>query len=128
MGDIPTILLDDGIAARIMPSPADKVLWIHGYTLNSSIWGALWELLPGWSHIGIDLPGHGGSEQIRPGENLSTLASRIGASARRWAARHLVGLSFGGTLALQIAIEYPDAFASLGLSSPGLGGGPLDEA
>jgi pimeloyl-ACP methyl ester carboxylesterase len=24
------------------------VLWIHGYTMDSSVWAELWERLPGW--------------------------------------------------------------------------------
>jgi 2-succinyl-6-hydroxy-2,4-cyclohexadiene-1-carboxylate synthase len=39
----------------------------------------------------------------------------------------VVGLSFGGMIALQVAIEHPDAFASLVLGAPALGGGPQDQ-
>src|SRR5207249_1526599 len=46
--------------------------------------------------------------------------------ARAEGVRHLVGISFGGIVALQMAIDAPDFFATLVLNSAGLGGGPQD--
>lgn len=104
----------------------DTVLWIHGYSLDSTIWQELWDLLPGCNHIGIDLPGHGTSGEIPSGEDLCGMADRMGRVALDRGARHVVGLSFGGTVALQVATQFPDAFQSLTLGAPGLGGGPQD--
>jgi hypothetical protein len=67
-----------GISARVVHNSQEKVLWIHGYTLDSSIWKHLWQHLPRWQHIAIDLPGHGLSAPIENGETLLTLADRIG--------------------------------------------------
>ena len=120
----PPSLRTDGLAARVVDGGGDAVLWIHGYTLDSSIWGEVWERLPGWCHIGIDLPGHGSSEPLPPGATMPELARRVIRFAQDHAVRHVIGLSFGGMLALQMAIEAPDAFATLTLSSPALGGGP----
>jgi pimeloyl-ACP methyl ester carboxylesterase len=113
--------------ARLRPGDGETVLWIHGYTMSSSIWSELWDLLPGWSHLGIDLPGHGGSRPIRAGESLPALARSIGALALEAGVRHLVALSFGTMVALQVALERPRSFASLVLGAPALGGGPQDE-
>jgi pimeloyl-ACP methyl ester carboxylesterase len=104
----------------------ERVLWIHGYSLDSRIWDELWGHLPAWHHLGIDLPGHGQSRPISPGLDLERLARCLGRFAVEQNVRHLVGLSFGGMVALQVAIEYPDAFASLVLGAPALGGGPQD--
>jgi 2-succinyl-6-hydroxy-2,4-cyclohexadiene-1-carboxylate synthase len=104
----------------------DPVLWIHGYTLDSSIWHELWDCLPNWTHLGVDLPGHGGSLPLPPGTGLTTLALRLARLARREGATRLVGLSFGGMVALQVAIELAGDLHALVLSSPGLGGGPQD--
>jgi 2-succinyl-6-hydroxy-2,4-cyclohexadiene-1-carboxylate synthase len=109
---------------RVAPAPGEKVLWIHGYTFDSSIWQALWTRLPAWHHIGIDLPGHGASEAIQAGESLPDLARRIARLVSAEGVRHLVGISFGGAVALQVAVETPAALATLILGSPGLGGGP----
>jgi pimeloyl-ACP methyl ester carboxylesterase len=119
-------ILGDGIAARVSRSSGEKVLWIHGYTMDSSTWQDLWRLLPNWYHIGLDLPGHGASRSIRQSEDLQALAIRAGELALEWEVRHIVALSFGTMLALQVAIEYPDDFASLVLGAPALAGGPQD--
>jgi 2-succinyl-6-hydroxy-2,4-cyclohexadiene-1-carboxylate synthase len=118
--------LGEDMAAAVRPGEGEAVFWIHGYTMDSRIWGELWDLLPGWHHIGIDLPGHGHSPPLASGLDLSGLARRIGRFALEQQARHLVGLSFGGMIALQVAIEYPDAFATLVLGAPALAGGPQD--
>ena len=120
--------LAEGIAARVRPGDGDGVLWLHGYTMNGSIWAELWDLLPSRHHIGIDLPGHGGSAPIRQAEDLSVLARRLGEAAAAAGVRHVVGLSFGTILALQVAIELPNAFQTLALAAPALAGGPQDPA
>jgi pimeloyl-ACP methyl ester carboxylesterase len=117
---------DRELIARVAPGEGERVLWLHGYTLDSSSWSELWELLPGWHHIGVDLPGHGSSLPLPPGEDLPALARRIGRTALDRGVRHLVALSFGTLLALQIVIEYPTEFATLILGAPALGGGPVD--
>src|SRR5262245_51575468 len=109
-----------------MPGESDKVLWIHGYTVDSTVWQDLWALLPGWHHIGIDLPGHGGSRQLQDGEDLPSLGRDLGQLALEHDVRHLVALSFGTVIALQIAIEFPTSFASMVLGAPALAGGPQD--
>lgn len=116
------------LAARVATGSGERVLWIHGYTLDSSTWQHLWHDLPGWHHIGIDLPGHGASQPLEAGTTLPQLGRTIGQLALEHDVRHVVGLSFGGMIALQVAIEFPDAFASLTLGAPGLAGGPEDPA
>jgi pimeloyl-ACP methyl ester carboxylesterase len=119
--------LGDGFAARIAPAAGETVLWLHGYTLDSSSWQRIWQRLPCWQHIGVDLPGHGASLPLRDGEDLPGLARRIGRLALQYDVRHLVALSFGTLVALQMAIEFPTAFATLVLAAPALGGGPQEE-
>jgi pimeloyl-ACP methyl ester carboxylesterase len=118
--------LGNGMVGRTAPGNRHRVLWIHGYTLDSTAWSELWELLPEWSHIAIDLPGHGGSPPMVPGEDLPTLARRIAEIALKHNARHLVGLSFGALIALQVAIELREFLATLTLGAPSLGGGPQE--
>jgi pimeloyl-ACP methyl ester carboxylesterase len=117
----------DGMAARICPGPGPKILWIHGYTLDSRSWGRLWSLLPEWYHIGIDLPGHGTSLPLGEKTDLPTLARYIGDLAVENGIEHIVALSFGTIIAVQMAIELPVAFRSLVLGAPSLGGGPRDQ-
>lgn len=118
--------LGDGIAARIRPAPGERVLWFHGYTMDSSTWEELWDHLPGWHHIGVDLPGHGASRPLARGDDLPGVARLMAALALEHGVRHLAALSFGTILALQAAVERPDAFATLVLAAPALGGGPTE--
>jgi pimeloyl-ACP methyl ester carboxylesterase len=120
------ILLGNDIVGRTTRGSGSRVLWIHGYTLDSSIWNELWDLLPEWSHIGIDLPGHGASPPLVPGEDLPGLAHRITDLIVKYDIRHLIGLSFGALVALQVAIELPQFLSTLILGAPSLAGGPQE--
>jgi pimeloyl-ACP methyl ester carboxylesterase len=120
------VAINGDITARVRFAAAAPVMWIHGYTLDSGIWSRLWDLLPGWSHVGIDLPGHGGSPPLAPDEDLPALAERVGRLAVELGVRHLVALSFGTTLAIEIASRYPGMMQTLILGAPSLAGGPHD--
>lgn len=116
----------DGLVARVRRGPGEPVLWIHGYTIDSSSWADLWGLLPGFCHIGVDLPGHGASRDLRRDEDLPALGRTLGLLAQQWQARHMVALSLGTVIALQVAIEFPCWFSSLVLGATSLAGGPQD--
>jgi pimeloyl-ACP methyl ester carboxylesterase len=113
-----------GIRYRAAGEGDDTVLWLHGYTMDSSVWGRLWERLPGFCHIGIDLPGHGSSAPLTPGDTLRSVAARIVAAADALKARHLAGISFGAMLALEVASLR--GFETLVLGSPMFAGAPED--
>jgi pimeloyl-ACP methyl ester carboxylesterase len=117
--------LVDGLAVRLHGN-GDRVLWIHGYTLDSTSWEELWLKLPGWTHVGVDLPGHGASRPLAFDETLPALGRAIGAAALAHGIRHVVALSVGTIVALQAAIEHPRVFSSIVLGAPALGGGPQD--
>ncbi len=118
----------DGLSGTDQPGDGDKVLWLHGYTLNSRSWSDLWARLPGWHHIGIDLPGHGASAPMTAFADLQDLGRKLGAACVEHGVRHIVALSFGTLTAIQVAIEFPDAFASFTFGGPTIAGGPQDAA
>jgi pimeloyl-ACP methyl ester carboxylesterase len=124
---VPLSKVGDGLAGRVRPGPGETVLWLHDYALDASIWSEVWELLSRWRHVGVDLPGHGPSLPPQPGETLPGMARRLNAVADEQEARHVVGLGFGATVALQMAIESPGSFASCVLVSPWLTGSQQDE-
>jgi pimeloyl-ACP methyl ester carboxylesterase len=123
----PVINIGDGLAARQRAGDGEGVLWIHPYALDSSCWTELWDLLPGPRHLAIDLPGHGLSLPVGPEVDLAALAQRLNAVAQKHEIRHLVGLSFGTFVALQMALEAPSAYASLVLGSPLIEHGANDD-
>jgi pimeloyl-ACP methyl ester carboxylesterase len=116
------------IKARVRRGGSERVLWIHGYTVDSTIWDATWDLLPGWSHYGIDLPGHGLSPPLRVGTTLRQLATELADAAAGLGIRHVVGLSLGTMIALEVAITCPIAFRTLTLAAPTIAGGPIEHA
>ena len=104
------------------------VLWVHGYSITSALWEPLWAQLPGMRHHAVDLPGHGESAPLAPDENLYTLGARLAGHALAEGIVHLVGLSLGSTVALQVALSAPQAFATLTMGAPAIGGGPAEAA
>jgi pimeloyl-ACP methyl ester carboxylesterase len=117
----------DGLGlSEVGKGPA--VLWLHGYTLRSSVWEPLWAHLPGWRHIGLDLPWHGKSRDLRAGEDLQALADAVAANAVAASVAHVVGMSFGTVLATEMAVRHPDAFLTWTLAAPSLVGMPHEYA
>jgi pimeloyl-ACP methyl ester carboxylesterase len=115
------------IPARVQPGPDCGVLWIHGYTVDSTIWADLWSLLPDWTHYGIDLPGHGASPPLKPGTTLHELGRELADAAAEFGIAHVVGLSLGSIIALEVVLSRPRAFTTLTLGAPALAGGPVDQ-
>lgn len=116
----------EGLAVWRGGGAGPVVMWVHGYTLTSALWQPLWMRLPGFAHVGVDLPGHGGSAPLRPGEDLISLGARLADWAQAEGVRHLVGLSLGSTVALQVALAAPGAFETLTMAAPAIGGGPAE--
>lgn len=115
-----------GVAGRVHGTGAERVLWIHGYTLDSSTWAPVWARLPRQTHYGIDLPGHGGSAALARGASLRAVGDALAGAATDAGIRHIVGLSFGSLLALEIVLARPGAFETLTMAAPTVAGGPLD--
>src|ERR1700724_1827317 len=105
-------------------TPWAAVLWFHGFTMDSSLWRPLWQLLPGFRHIGVDLPGHGRSGPLRAGGTLPDLAARLAQVAEQQRARAVVALSFGSCVALQLAMAWPRLIDRLAIGAPTIAGAP----
>ncbi len=126
LSDSPLVNLAEGIQGRIQPGLGDRILWIHGYTLDSSSWGELWRQLPDYQHIGIDLPGHGASAAIDPTMDLRSLGIKLANLCSEQEIQHIIALSFGTITAIQTALEFHGELASLTLAAPAIAGGPQD--
>lgn len=99
-------------------------LWLHGYTMDSTLWTDLWTDVPGYRHVGADLPGHGASQAMPAGVDLPGLAAAVAAAMRKCGATRLVAQSFGSCVAVQTAIDHPELVRHLVLGAPTLAGAP----
>lgn len=89
------------------------VVLLHGWGMNSAVWRHVAEeLAPDFRLHLVDLPGHGRSDEIDPGQLENWVAALETALPQP---RHLLGWSLGGELALQWALSQPDKTQSLTL-------------
>lgn len=100
------------------------VVFLHGFTLDLRMWeDQLPAFLPRFRVLRYDLRGFGRSdlpsvgEPYRPADDLRALLGSLGISKV-----HLVGLSAGGAVALDFALEHPDLVDRLVLVDSALGG------
>ena len=88
-----------GTTADITP-----ITLLHGFTQTAECWGSFADQLA-TSHpiLAIDLPGHGGSAEIRGDltQSAAMIASAITPSI-------VIGYSLGGRIALHLALAFPD--------------------
>ena len=100
-----------------------KVLALHCSLAHGGAWSALAAALgPDVTLVAPDLPGHGASADVPDGGDLHALSTAIAAEL---AARiggggpvDVFGHSFGGTVALRLALEQPGLVRSLALFEP----------
>jgi len=104
---------------RYGPSGPAQVLTIHGVTEHGRAWELLASHLPEISIAAPDLLGHGRSSWAAPWSidaNVAALAALIDTAADGPVV--VVGHSFGGAVALQLAAARPDQVAALVLLDP----------
>jgi pimeloyl-ACP methyl ester carboxylesterase len=100
-------------------SAGDTILFLHGGNVAGWMWGEQIPAFPDHHILVPDLPGFGASND-EPWDSMSDAADRvaelIGSTARGGTA-HVVGLSLGAGVALQLALRHPKVVSSLLLSS-----------
>ena len=100
------------------------VVFLHGLGMTRTGWDAQLEALADdYRCVAWDMPGYGVSEPLAEfslaaaADSAAMLIDRLGGSA------HVVGLSMGGMIALQLALRHPECVRSLSLvdTSPAFG-------
>ena len=109
--------------ARLAGDSGPVVVMIHGASANSHEFD--WTIAPllSDSHrvIMIDRPGHGFSERPKDGHRLGTQARYVSEALKQLAPDTpavIVGHSFGGAVALRMALDYPEQVSGLVLLAP----------
>ncbi|WP_304442188.1 alpha/beta fold hydrolase [Mycobacterium sp. 3519A] len=108
---------------RFGPSGPPQILAVHGLTGHGLRWQTLaTRHLPDYAIVAPDLIGHGRSSWAAPWNidaNVAVLADLLDAEAGGPVV--VVGHSFGGAVALNLAAARPDLVASLVLLDPAVG-------
>ena len=112
--------------ADVLPNEAQRldtvVVALHGSASNSRQWSA-WKkaMAPTIEFVAPDLLGYGSDGSWSTGHRV-TLADEVFAISRHFLHReqpvHLVGHSYGGAVALEVALRYPERVQSLTLYEP----------
>jgi pimeloyl-ACP methyl ester carboxylesterase len=97
-------------ARTVGPERAASVVFVHGGGVAGWAWREQVQGLPDFHCIVPDLPGHGGSRS-RPWAGITDAAARVAELIRERAHgghAHLVGLSLGSHVALQLLADHPE--------------------
>ncbi len=101
---------------------ARPVLALHCSLAHAGAWSGLAAGLEGVTITATDAPGHGRAADWLSGTDMHALATAqsvaMAESLGQGAKIDLIGHSFGGTVALRIAVERPDLVRSLTLVEP----------
>ena len=93
------------------PDGSPAVLLLHGLGANSSMWTLQFEALHavGLRPLAPDIPGFGDSRYDGRGWNFKRVAADLAALVNELPSSpiHVVGLSMGGVIAQQFALDYP---------------------
>lgn len=97
------------------PGDRETILFIHGIGASSWMW---WQQLPAFSDydiLNVDLPGHGKNAAI-PWTSLEATTDFIAKQIPKPLQVHVVGISLGGHVALELAKRYPEKLLSVFIS------------
>lgn len=96
-----------------------RIVLVHGFTQSARSWRRVDPHLPvGYRRVAVDLPGHGGSSDVRVA-HLDEAARLVGERGGR---ATYVGYSLGGRTCLRLALNSPELVERLVLigATPGL--------
>ncbi len=103
------------------------ILLLHGVGMTGAMWVDLMAALPAYHCLAPDLPGHGASRAVRWRSRADT-AARIAALIEERASSgraHVVGLSLGASLAIELLATRPDLLRRVVVDGCGAVSSPL---
>lgn len=105
---------------RVWGNGAQQVVALHCALAHSGAWEGVARALgdDGITLRAPDLPGHGASGPLVPGDDLFTRTTAMALDLIGDGPVDLVGHSFGGVVCLRIALERPDLVRRLALYEP----------
>jgi 3-oxoadipate enol-lactonase len=117
------IIERDGVALNVaIEGEGPPLVLLHGHTLDLRVWDETtpWLVRAGFRVIRYDQRGHGRSSSPPSGYRWSDHAADLAEviASLDAAPAHLVGLSKGGGIALELALRSPELVRSLALVSP----------
>lgn len=123
-----TLLLDGRRLRVAIHGDGPPLLLLNGIGGNIEMWAPLVAQLPGRQVLMLDFPGTGASQPLRRVRRMAGLARLVVEVLDALDVPHadVLGYSWGGALAQELARSYPDRVRSLVLAAtiPGLGGQP----
>jgi len=113
--------LEDGpVRVRHHPGAGRPLVLLHGASGGAETWAPVLPALAGRDVLVVDLPGRGGSPTA-PKDTAEAIADWLAAVAEAagWPPAVFVGHSFGGAVALALALAHGDRTAGVALVSSG---------
>lgn len=111
-----SVALDDGrqLSALVWGTGPAELVLLHGGGQNAHTWDTVAMAL-GTALVAIDLPGHGHSDERRPGAGEYDAANDVAVVIRALApdARAVVGMSYGGLTTLALSQVAPELIRRL---------------
>lgn len=105
------------LSCELVGSPEnDIILFLHGIGTASWCW---WQQVDAfkenYSILLVDLPGHGESAHV-PWENMDVTVDLVADAIPEGKKAHIIGVSLGGHVALDLAVKYPQKIQSAYIS------------
>ena len=121
------VRLADHETCLVSKGDGDPILFVHAIGLDREMWRGVVEALPRGRRIAYDLRGHGCAAGAPRPFSLRLLADDLAAllDALGYRQAHVVGLSFGGAVAQEFALAYPDRLVALTLVCTPASGSPV---
>lgn len=108
-GLVPRIEVDGLRIAYQMEGQGAPVIFLHGFFGDHRVWRRQFELADEYTVVAWDAPGCGASSIPPPSFRMTDYADTLAkfVQALRLERPHVIGNSFGGTLALELALRHP---------------------